>query len=188
MSAFIIRMLSGERPVIYGTGDNRISWISFLDVAQFVAASLDHPIARNATMELGGAEGLSPLEVVKIFEKAGGRPFEVTVQRDRSGMRLRGATLKHCDSADILSDGLVPGAIQVPADGGPVVILADGPTTGGYTKIATVIDADLDRVAQAVPGEALRFDAVTVEEAHTASAASSARVVIESRRGVNRCS
>jgi biotin-dependent carboxylase-like uncharacterized protein len=94
------------------------------------------------------------------------RPFEVTVQRDRSGMRLRGAILRHRDGAEILSDGLVPGAIQVPADGGPMVILADGPTTGGYTKIATVIDADLDRVAQAVPGDRVRFQTVTVEAAH----------------------
>ncbi len=117
------------------------------------------------------------------------RPFEVTVQRDRSGMRLSGTTLTHRDSAEILSDGLVPGAIQVPADGGPVVILADGPTTGGYAKIATVIDADLDRVAQAVPGEALRFDAVTVEEAQAAGAAAGGREDIESRlRGVTRCS
>ncbi len=94
------------------------------------------------------------------------RPFEVTVQRDRSGMRLRGATLGHRGSAEILSDGIVPGAIQVPADGRPMVILADGPTTGGYTKIATVIDADLDRLAQATPGTLLRFEAITVEEAH----------------------
>ncbi len=94
------------------------------------------------------------------------RPFEVTVQRDRSGVRLRGASLGHCGSAEILSDGLVPGAIQVPADGGPVVILADGPTTGGYAKIAAVIDADLDRLAQITPGTVLRFEAVTVEEAH----------------------
>ncbi len=94
------------------------------------------------------------------------RPFEVTVQRDRSGVRLRGAPLAHRGSAEILSDGLVPGAIQVPADGGPVVILADGPTTGGYAKIAAVIDADLDRLAQITPGTALRFEAVTVEEAH----------------------
>ena len=67
-----------HKAVIYGTGDNRISWISFLDVAQFAAASLDNPMARNASIELGGPEGVSPSEVVKVFEKAGGQPFEVT--------------------------------------------------------------------------------------------------------------
>lgn len=63
---------------IYGTGENAISWISFLDVAQFAVASLDNPAARNATLELGGPEGLSPRNVVKIFEKIGGKDFEMT--------------------------------------------------------------------------------------------------------------
>jgi KipI family sensor histidine kinase inhibitor len=94
--------------------------------------------------------------------------FVVTVQRDRSGMRLRGPVLHHRGGAEILSDGLLPGAVQVPAEGQPIIILADGPTTGGYSKIASVISADLDRVAQAGPGSALRFEAVTVAQAHAA--------------------
>lgn len=95
-----------------------------------------------------------------------GLPFAVTVHRDRSGMRLRGPVLGHRGSAEILSDGLLPGAIQVPAGGDPLVILADGPTTGGYAKIASVIDADLDRLAQHSPGETVRFAGVTVMAAH----------------------
>ncbi|MDR7545323.1 MAG: urea amidolyase, partial [Armatimonadota bacterium] len=70
-----------------------------------------------------------------------------------------------------LSDGLLPGAVQVPAEGQPIVLLADGPTTGGYPKIAWVIAADLDRLAQAAPGAALRFEAVSVAEAREAWAA-----------------
>jgi len=66
------------KAAVYGTGENAISWISFLDVAQFAVASLDRPAARNATLELGGHEGLSPRNVVKIFEKTGGKDFEVT--------------------------------------------------------------------------------------------------------------
>jgi antagonist of KipI len=97
--------------------------------------------------------------------------FDVTVQRDRSGIRLRGPVLGHRRGAEILSDGLLPGAVQVPAEGQPIIILADGPTTGGYAKIASVISADLDRVAQASPGTALRFEPVTVAEAHAAWAA-----------------
>jgi allophanate hydrolase len=97
--------------------------------------------------------------------------FDVTVQRDRSGMRLRGPALGHRSSAEILSDGLLPGAVQVPAEGQPIVILADGPTTGGYPKIAWVISADLDRLAQVVPGTALRFEAISVGAAHEAWAA-----------------
>lgn len=99
------------------------------------------------------------------------RTFEATVQRDRSGMRLRGPGLGHRRSAEILSDGLLPGAVQVPAEGQPIVILADGPTTGGYAKIATVITADLDRLAQAAPGTRLRFEAVSVAAAHEISRA-----------------
>jgi antagonist of KipI len=99
------------------------------------------------------------------------QPFEVTVQRDRSGMRLRGPALTHRRSAEILSDGLLPGAIQVPAEGQPIIIMADGPTTGGYTTIATVVDADLDRLAQAAPGTTIRFEAASVDSAHTREAA-----------------
>jgi KipI family sensor histidine kinase inhibitor len=102
------------------------------------------------------------------------RPYQVTPQGDRSGVRLRGPTLRHRGRAEILSDGLLPGAVQVPAEGQPIVILADGPTTGGYPKIATVITADLGRLAQAVPGTRLRFMAVSVAEAHEAWAAATA--------------
>jgi uncharacterized protein YbjT (DUF2867 family) len=64
---------------LYGTGENPISWISFLDVAQFAVACLDNPAAKNATLDLGGPQAISPLGVVKIFEQAGGKPFEVTL-------------------------------------------------------------------------------------------------------------
>lgn len=95
-----------------------------------------------------------------------GGTYEVTVQRDRSGARLRGVPVRHRVGADIASDGLLPGAIQVPADGGPVVIFADGPTTGGYTKAAAVVSADVDALAQLAPGDRVRFQAVTVAQAH----------------------
>ena len=62
---------------IYGSGENRISWISYKDVAKFAVASLDNSEARNAVIELGGPEALSPLEVVQIFERVKGRKFEV---------------------------------------------------------------------------------------------------------------
>jgi len=68
---------ANRKATIYGTGVNPIRWISFQDVAQFAVASLDNPAARNATLQLGGPDALNPLQVVKIFEKAGGRPFEV---------------------------------------------------------------------------------------------------------------
>lgn len=63
---------------IYGTGENAISWISFLDVARFAVACVDNPKAANATIELGGPQGLSPENVVALFEHLAGKPFEVT--------------------------------------------------------------------------------------------------------------
>ncbi len=65
------------RARVYGTGRNPISWISLVDVAQFAVESLDNPAGRNAALELGGPEALSQLEVVRIFEEVGGRPFEL---------------------------------------------------------------------------------------------------------------
>ncbi|MBT8136022.1 MAG: SDR family oxidoreductase [Gammaproteobacteria bacterium] len=62
---------------IYGDGHNGLSWISYKDVAQFAVASLDNPAGRNAVIEVGGPQALSPLEVVHIFEEVGGQPLAI---------------------------------------------------------------------------------------------------------------
>src|SRR5690242_3641203 len=62
---------------LFGTGENKLSWISYTDVARFAAASLDNPKSRNAVFKLGGPEALSPREVARIFEEVGGRKFDV---------------------------------------------------------------------------------------------------------------
>jgi len=62
---------------IYGSGENKISWISYPDVARFAVASLDNPVAKNDVIELGGPDALSPLEVVKIFEELRGETFKI---------------------------------------------------------------------------------------------------------------
>jgi uncharacterized protein YbjT (DUF2867 family) len=62
---------------VYGTGEDPLSLIALQDVAQFAVESLDNPVARNATIALGGPEALSQLEIIQIYEKIGGRPFEV---------------------------------------------------------------------------------------------------------------
>ncbi len=73
------------------------------------------------------------------------------------GIRLEGAKLEHAGAADIVSDATVPGSIQVPGAGQPIVLLADAQTAGGYPKIATVIGADLGRLPRcARPEPALR--------------------------------
>jgi len=84
---------SNLKASVYGTGENAISWISFLDVAQFAVASLENPAARNTTLELGGPEGLSPHEVVTVFEKIAGKAFDVTqVPVEAMQGQLAGAT------------------------------------------------------------------------------------------------
>ena len=96
--------------------------------------------------------------------------WQVTPALDRMGLRLAGPALAHVDAAaaDIVSDGVVPGAIQVPADGQPIVLLADAQTVGGYPKIATVIRADLPRLAHVEAGDVLRFCCVDAAEAAAA--------------------
>ena len=91
--------------------------------------------------------------------------FTVSPQSDRVGYRLTGPTIEHSGSSDIVSDGAPKGAVQVPGDGQPIVLMADRGVTGGYPKIATVISADLPLIAQARPDDTVRFIAVTVEEA-----------------------
>jgi KipI family sensor histidine kinase inhibitor len=90
--------------------------------------------------------------------------YAVTTRIDRTGYRLEGPRITHVGPAEILPEGVVPGAIQVPPDGQPIVLMADGPTTGGYPKIGTVVSADLPRLAQCAPGSRVRFRAVTVAE------------------------
>ena len=94
--------------------------------------------------------------------------YTVTHQSDRVGYRYQGPQIEHKGGADIVSDGIPFGAVQVTGDGMPIVLLADRGTTGGYTKIATVISVDIALVAQATPGDTMSFRSVTVEEAHLA--------------------
>lgn len=98
-------------------------------------------------------------------------PLRVTAESDRMGMRLDGVTLAHLPEkgADIASDATVPGSIQVPGNGKPIVLLNDGQTAGGYPKIATVISADLPRLAVLPVGAALRFVPVSVADAEAAA-------------------
>ena len=98
-----------------------------------------------------------------------GATFTISLDSDRMGYRLEGAEVRHATGPDIVSDGNAPGAIQVPGSGVPTVLLADRGTTGGYTKIATAISADLGKLAQAVPAQTVSLTAVDLEEAAAAA-------------------
>ncbi|WP_051663312.1 biotin-dependent carboxyltransferase family protein [Alicyclobacillus macrosporangiidus] len=93
------------------------------------------------------------------------QPYTVTPRSDHMGCQLEGPRLTHLETADLLSECISEGSIQVPASGQPIILLAGRRGVGGYTKIATVITVDIPKVAQARPGDTLRFTAVSVEEA-----------------------
>lgn len=86
-----------------------------------------------------------------------GVTWTASSRSDRIGMRLDGGRLRRSDDAEVPSEGMVRGAVQVPPGGEPVVFLADHPVTGGYPVVATVCDADVDRAAQVRPGQSVRF-------------------------------
>jgi len=94
--------------------------------------------------------------------------WRVLPMSDRMGLRLDGPTIAAEKGHDIVSDGIAPGAIQVPGDGRPIVLLADRQTTGGYAKIATVISADVPALGRLAPGMAFRFAAVDIADAEAA--------------------
>jgi len=93
--------------------------------------------------------------------------YTVSNQADRMGYRLDGPRIQHKGKTDILSDGIPLGTIQVPGDGLPIILLADRPTTGGYPKIGTVISIDIPKLAQAKPGDKVRFHQIKEDEAIT---------------------
>lgn len=91
--------------------------------------------------------------------------FEISEKSDRMGFRLQGENIAPIESADIISEPLALGSIQVPNDGNPIILLNDKQTVGGYTKIATVCAADLPILAQKKPNETIKFEWITVEAA-----------------------
>jgi biotin-dependent carboxylase-like uncharacterized protein len=91
--------------------------------------------------------------------------YTVTSDFDRMGCRLEGPFIASKDGADIISDGIAFGAIQVPSHGKPIILLSDRQTTGGYAKIATVASVDIPQLVQRKIDDKVRFRAITVQEA-----------------------
>lgn len=89
----------------------------------------------------------------------------IAAASDRMGYRLKGPEIRTTEPTTHASEPACPGAIQVPAAGGPIVLMADGPTVGGYPKLAVTCSADLGRLAQHEPGRTVRFRWIDIEEA-----------------------
>lgn len=113
-------------------------------------------VTRGAQQEWFGGEA---------FDKLFSRAYAVSDDSDRSGLRLKGESIRPRDAMQLLTDGIPLGAIQVPQDGQPIILFVDQHTTGGYPKIANVIAADMHRIGQLRPREQVRFTEVAIAEA-----------------------
>lgn len=115
---------------------------------------------------------ITPGTHADLFDQAAWRAlveeeFTVSTASDRTGYKLKGPALRNSLST-LSSDPGCRGVIQVPADGAPIVLMADAPTVGGYPKIAVVADADMPVLAQRTPGEKVRFERITIEQSQRA--------------------
>ncbi len=128
---------------------------------RILAPWLDRP-AETIRVVLGPQDDF--FDAAEIARFAAG-PWSLSPRSDRMAFRLDGLRIKHARGHDIVSDGIAMGAIQIPGDGQPLLMMADRGSTGGYPKIATVIGPDLGRLAQLRAGKAFRFEIVDVETA-----------------------
>ncbi|ARP80912.1 hypothetical protein CAL12_08700 [Bordetella genomosp. 8] len=93
------------------------------------------------------------------------QPFRIDSRSDRMGYRLEGPRLALSEPLEMISEAVAFGTVQVPPDGNPIVLMADRQSAGGYPKIAYVASVDLPLLAQAMPGDTVRFAIVTLDEA-----------------------
>lgn len=140
------------------------------------APRLREPVLAGETVWLRVLAGPEAKRLpVSEFERFLASPWRVTPESDRRGLRLSGKPLDHASAPEIEPSGTVPGTVQVPGGGFPIVLGPDGPVTGGYPRIATVVSADLPRLGQVRPGDLLRFQRISLDEAQSARAPAGVR-------------
>jgi 5-oxoprolinase (ATP-hydrolysing) subunit C len=134
-------------------GASRIAAVSSARVAPWwIDARPDIDIDQAARLHvLGGPDATAPS--TSLF----GAGWCVSARSDRQGLRLDGPPLRAHDAGERISSAVAPGAIQLPPDGQPIVLLADAQTTGGYPCVGYVASADLPRLGQCRPGDELHF-------------------------------
>jgi len=141
-------------------------------LARIAAPWLDRP-SGIVRVVLGPQDDFFSEQQIAVFRDG---PWTVSARADRMAFYLDGPTLTHARGYNIVSDGIAMGAIQVPGNGRPIVLMADRQSTGGYPKIATVIGPDLGRLAQTRAGTPFRFEVISVEEAVAARRAEAANL------------
>lgn len=118
--------------------------------------------AGSVRIVMGPQENYFTEEACRILVES---DFTVSKDADRVGMRLEGPKIEHLGQFEMPSDGTVTGNIQIPGSGNPIILLPDRSTTGGYPKIATIVSSDLPRVSRMLPGQKIRFTAISSTEA-----------------------
>jgi len=148
-------LLSGLGPPRLGDGDRvPIGRTRGGDPQPVVACSAPWPAELVLTVRLGPRHDWFTAAALDTLVRT---EYRVSPVSNRVALRLTGAPLERAVPVELPSEGVVLGAVQVPADGQPLIFLADHPTTGGYPVVAVVDDADVDRCAQARPGTPVRF-------------------------------
>lgn len=139
-------------------------WPPYIEKHQIFRSALPGEILRSRKLRfvLGPQEDFFTLESIQDFLQG---KFRVSPHSDRMGIRLEGKPLVHRAGADIVSDAVPFGSIQVPADGQPIVLAADRQTTGGYPKIGVVATVDFTVLAQLKPGDEIQFVRVDLDSA-----------------------
>ncbi|MFQ6125690.1 MAG: 5-oxoprolinase subunit PxpB [Candidatus Heimdallarchaeota archaeon] len=122
-----------------------------------------YELEANIRVLLGPQEEYYTPEGLDTFLSA---QYTITVKSDRMGYRLQGPKIENIAGTDIISEAIPLGAIQVPGDGQPIIMMADRQTTGGYSKIANVINVDVDTLAQMPPLSKIKFQTITLKEAY----------------------
>jgi antagonist of KipI len=144
-------------------GDDRESVVAAhwsLDPQPWLDLRSDHPVA---LMRGRHFEKLDAASRSALFAGT----FRVGNESNRVGYRLEGAKLRLAAPLELISEGVVPGTMQLPPNGNPIVLMAEAPTTGGYPRIAQVASVDLTRLAQRRPGDRVRFVETSLAEAQT---------------------
>jgi biotin-dependent carboxylase-like uncharacterized protein len=136
-----------------------------LDVGYSTPEELHPQFTRDCKVQvvLGPQADMFTQEGISTFLS---KPYKVTLEADRMGYRLEGPKIEHKEKADIVSDALLPGAVQVPRGGKPIVIMRDAQTTGGYPKIAVATIPDVSLLGQAKPNDTIEFSKITLQKAH----------------------
>ena len=120
--------------------------------------------AYSASPEVRVLPGSEMGEFEEFFWKT---EFEVSTQSDRMGYRLKGRPLKRISSRELISSAAIPGTVQVPPEGNPIVLMSDAQTLGGYPRIAHVAQVDMPLLAQLRAGDHVSFRKIELEEAQT---------------------